>query len=150
MAADQRGPMLARIADLRERRLAREARDAHGAAEAALAATEHARAKRASAAAARDEARRAFTATPACAQARLWLDRKIAGETGAVARLSDKAAQLDMARDAHGAAVSALGRHQVRSDVIAEHHRGLHRAELRRAEDRLEADAPATRRTRLA
>ena len=94
MAADQRGTMLARIADLRGKRLTREANEAHEAAEAARLAAEQAHAERAVATAARDEARQAFNASPGCAQARLWLDRKIAGETGAVARLSDRSAQI--------------------------------------------------------
>jgi hypothetical protein len=150
MAADQRGAMLARIADLRGKRLTREANEAHEAAETARLAAERARAERAAAAAARDEARLAFTATPACAQARLWLDRKIAGETSALAQLSDRSAQLDIARDTHGAAIDALARHQVRTDIVAEHHRTLRRAQDRRAEDRIETDAPAPLQARIA
>jgi len=150
MAADQRGTMLARIADLRGKRLTREANEAHEAAEAARLAAEQAHAERAAAAAARDEDRQAFNATPACAQARLWLDRKIAGETGAVARLSDRSAQLDLARDAHDAALGALARHQVRAEMVAEFHRAVRRAQDRRTEDRIEADAPTPLQARMA
>ena len=145
MAADRRGPMLARIAEVRGQRLTRAATEAHEASEAALVAAERARQAREAAAATRQEARAAFVSTPACAQARLWLDRTIAGETGAVAELSDRSARLDLARDAHLHAVGALARHQVRSDVIAAHHRDGVRADQRRAEDRLEAETPIAR-----
>lgn len=150
MAADPRFATLARIADLRERRLTRAASDAHQAAEAARQAAECAEAERAAATAARDDARRTLMATPACAQARLWLDHSRAGEMRAAVQLSDRHSQLDQARDAHGAAVGALARHQIRTEVIGNHHRSVQRAAGRRAEDRLEADTPAQPRARIA
>lgn len=148
MAADRRGPLLARVAEVKGERLKRAAADARTALDAATAASEQAHADREAAAVERAEARALFAASPACIQARLWLDRTIAGETGAVARLSDEAARLDLARDAHGAAVLALTRHEARSDVIAEHHRAILRAGRRLAEDRIEAEATPVMRVR--
>ncbi|MBB5710898.1 hypothetical protein [Sphingomonas xinjiangensis] len=140
MAADQRGPMLARIAQVKGQRLTRLAGEARSAADLAATETERASAERSAAEAQRSEARSAFNLMPGCPQARLWLDKTIAGEIGAVATLADKVARLDLARDAHGAAVRALDQHRVRSDLLAEHHRGVRRVEGRRAEDRAEAD----------
>ncbi len=149
MAADRRGPLLVRVAEVRGQRLKRAAAEAHAAAAEALAASERAHRERAAAAALRAEARAAFTASPACAQARLWLDRTIAGEAGAVAELADQAARLDLARDAHGAAVQALTRHEARSDAVADHHRAVVRVDRRLSEDRAEADAAMTMRVVL-
>lgn len=145
MAADQRGPMLARIAEVRGQRLTRAAAEAHAARTAAEAATERARLEREAAAATRREARALFVGSPACAQARLWLDRTIAGETSAIAELSEQSGRLDLARDSHDHAVGALARHQIRSDAVAGHHQDAVRADRRRSEDRAETDAPTIR-----
>lgn len=149
MAVDRAGLVLTRVAEVRGKRLARAAEEARAEVERADAAAEQARLMRAKALEARTEAREIFTASPACAQARLWLDRTIAREAGAVAQAADRAARLDLARDAHGVAIEAVVRHQIRSEVIAGHQRTLQRAEERRAEDRSEADAPAVMRMRL-
>jgi hypothetical protein len=142
MAADQRGQMLARIAEMKGQRLTRAAADARTAAEAAAEAETRARSDRDAAAVARAEARASFTATPACPQARLWLDRQIAGEVGAVATLADQSARRELAQGAHGDAVRALDHHRLRTDIVAEHHRAERRAGVRRSEDRAEADMP--------
>ncbi|MGK6354118.1 hypothetical protein ACMGDH_02700 [Sphingomonas sp. DT-207] len=150
MAADRHGATLARVAEIRGRRLTRAAVDARTTAEQAAAAAERAAAERAAAAAVRSEARAAFTASPACIQARVWLDRTIEREAGAIAELADRHARADLAQDAHGVAVRALARHEVRSETIAGHRQTLRRADQRRAEDRAEADAPMTLRPRIA
>lgn len=150
MAVDRHASTLARVAEIRGRRLARAAADARTAVEEAAAAAERARAERAASAVVRAEARAAFTRTPACSQARLWLDRTIAREIGAVADLADRAARMDLAQDAHGMAVRAVARHEIRSETIAGHHQALRRADQRRAEDRAEADAPMVLRARIA
>jgi hypothetical protein len=150
MAVDPHAATLARVAEIRGRRLTRAATDARSAAEQAAAATQRARADRAAAAAARNEARAAFAASPACIQARVWLDRTVEREAGAIAELADRRARADLAQDAHGAAVRALARHEIRSETIAGHRETLRRADQRRAEDRAEADAPMTPRMRIA
>lgn len=148
MTADPRAIQLERVAELRRKRLERAAGEARDAAAAASAAAERAASIRAAAAAARSEARAMFRSAPACAQARLWLERTAADETGAVAALAERSARLDIARDAQDAAVERLTRHQLRSDAVAEHHRALRRAGDRRAEDRIEAETPMTIRVR--
>lgn len=149
MAADRQAATLARVAEIRGRRLARAAGEARAAADETAAAAERARLHRAAATAARGEARQAFTATPACSQARLWLDRTIALEAGAVADMADRAARAELAREAHDAALAAVARHKVRSDTIADHRQALLRTEQRRTEDRAEAEAPMTLRARI-
>ncbi|MFA6118022.1 MAG: hypothetical protein WC729_28815 [Sphingomonas sp.] len=149
MAVDPGGPRLAQIARVRGLRLSRAAADALAAAEEAAAALDRARADHAAAIAARAEARQAFTRTPACSQARLWLDHSIALEAGAAAYVAERHMRLDLARDAHGEAFRAVGRHQLRSDTIADHRRAAIRVEQRRVEDRLEADMPMTVRSHM-
>lgn len=150
MAAVEQGEKLVRIAHVRGLRLARAAADARATAEQADDVAERARAHHAAAAAERLEARRAFEKTPGCSQARLWLDRTIALEASAAAQLADRLARCDLARDAHVEAVRAVGRHQLRSDTIADHRRLAIRARQRVAEDRLEADLPPRRQAGLA
>ncbi|MBO9623387.1 MAG: hypothetical protein J7500_11820 [Sphingomonas sp.] len=149
MAVDRQAATLARVAEIRGTRLARAAGETRAAADETAAAAERARMQRAAAATARDEARQAFVATPTCSQARLWLDRTIALEAGATADMADRAARAELAREAHDAALAAVGRHQVRSDTIANHHRALLRTEARRAEDHVEAEAPMPLGTRI-
>lgn len=149
MGADRQAATLAGVAEIRGRRLARAATEARSAAEAAAAAVEQARRHSAEAAAARTAAREAFIADPACSQARLWLDRTIAREAGAVAEQADRAARAELARDAHGAALGAVARHDLRSETIAGHRQAQLRADRRRAEDRAEADAPMILHARI-
>lgn len=149
MPVDPAGHRLAQVARVRGLRLSRAAAEAHAAAEEAAAALDRARADHAAATAARAEARQAFTRTPACSQARLWLDHSIAIEAGAAAHVAERHMRLDLARDAHGEAVRAVGRHQLRSDTIADHRRATVRVEQRRVEDRLEADMPSQSRAHL-
>lgn len=143
MPADNRAPVLARIAAMREQRLTRaliEAREAANCAEAAASAAE---AARTAAARERGDARLLFQASPACPQTRLWLEQRVAEEIGAVARASDQRVRHERAVDVQGAAGRALDQHRVRSDSVAAHHQSLRRAELRRAEDRAEPEAAA-------
>ncbi|HVJ02376.1 MAG TPA: hypothetical protein VM662_09350 [Sphingomonas sp.] len=149
MAADRHAATLARVAEIRARRLARAAGEARTAADETAAAADRARRHRAAAATARDEARAAFVATPACGQARLWLDRTIALEAGALADMADRTTRAELARETHEAALAAVARHQVRSDTIADHRRALLRAEQRCTEDRAEAEAPMTLRVKI-
>nr|WP_315381843.1 hypothetical protein [uncultured Sphingomonas sp.] len=143
MPADNRAPVLARIAQMREQRLTRALIEAREAAEQAHAAASAAEAARTAAERARGDARLLFQASPACPQTRLWLDQRIAEEFGAAARASDQRARHEIAVDAQGAAGRALDQHRVRSESVAAHHQTLRRAEQRRAEDRADGEAAA-------
>ncbi len=143
MPADNRAPVLARIAQMREQRLTRALIEAREAAEQAHAAASAAEATRTAAERARGDARLLFQASPACPQTRLWLDQRIAEEFGAAARASDQRARHEIAVDAQGAAGRALDQHRVRSESVAAHHQALRRAEQRRAEDRVHSEAAA-------
>lgn len=148
MPADNRAPVLARIAEMREQRLTRaliEAREAAGQAHAAAGAAE---AARSAAERARGDARLLFQESPACPQARLWLDQQVAAEVGAATRASDQRARHALAVDAQGAAGRALDQHRVRSESVAVHHQTLRRAEQRRAEDRGDSEARTLRLSR--
>jgi hypothetical protein len=141
MPADNRAPVLARIAQMREQRLTRALIEARKAAEQAQAAASAAEAARTAAERARGDARLLFQASPACPQTRLWLDQQVAAEFGAAARASDQRARHELAIDAQGAAGRALDQHRLRSEGVAAHHQTLRRAEQRRAEDRVDAEA---------
>ncbi|UIJ46507.1 hypothetical protein LZK98_06040 [Sphingomonas cannabina] len=141
MAADPGGAKLVRVAQVRELRLTRAATEARAAAEEAALKLNDAQAAHLAARETLAEARRAFAATPACGQTRLWLDRCIERLVGAAAALADARARCTVADQTHAEAVRAVGRHQIRSDAIATHRRALVRADRRRAEDRAEADA---------
>ncbi|WP_294331899.1 hypothetical protein [uncultured Sphingomonas sp.] len=141
MPADNRAPVLARIAQMREQRLTHALIEAREAADRAEAAARAADSARSAAARARGNARHLFQANPACPQTRLWLDQRIAEEIDAVARAGDQWTLHDRAVDVQGAAGRVLDQHRVRSDSVAAHHRSLRRAEQRRAEDRVDADA---------
>ncbi|SFJ64534.1 hypothetical protein SAMN03159338_2041 [Sphingomonas sp. NFR04] len=143
MPADNRAPVLARIAQMREQRLTRALIEAREAAEQAHAAASAAEAARTMAERARGDARLLFQASPACPQTRLWLDQRIAEEFGAAARASDQRARHEIAVDAQGDAGRALEQHRVRSESVAAHHQTLRRAEQRRAEDRVDGEAAA-------
>jgi hypothetical protein len=143
MPADNRAPVLARIAQMREQRLTRALIEAREAAEQAQAAASAAEAARTAAERARGDARMLFQASPACPQTRLWLDQRVAEEIGAAARASDQRARHEIAVDAQGAAGRALDQHRVRSESVAAHHQTLRRTEQRRAEDRVDSEAAA-------
>lgn len=143
MPADNRAPVLARIAQMREQRLTRALIEAREAAEQAQAAASAAEAARTAAARARDDARMLFQASPACPQTRLWLDQRVAEEIGTAARASDQLARHALAVDAREAAGRALDQHRVRSESVAAHHQTLRRVELRRAEDRVDSETAA-------
>ncbi|PVX28372.1 hypothetical protein [Sphingomonas pokkalii] len=145
MPADTRAPVLARIAQVREQRLARALAEAREAADRARAGAVAAEAAMAAAARERSAARLLFQASPACPQTRLWMEQRVTEEIGAVARASDQRARHALAVDAQGAAGRALDQHRVRSESVATHHQSLRRAERRRAEERAEPEAGAFR-----
>ncbi|MGN7997518.1 hypothetical protein [Sphingomonas sp. 22176] len=143
MPADNRAPVLARIAQMREQRLTRALIEAREAAEQAQAAASAAESSRMAAERERSDARLLFQASPACPQTRLWLDQRVAEEIGAAARASDQRARHELAVDAQGAAGRALDQHRVRSESVATHHQNLRRAEQRRAEELIDSEAAA-------
>lgn len=143
MPADNRAPVLARIAQMREQRLTRALIEAREAAQQAQAAASAAEVARTAAERARGDARLLFQASPTCPQTRLWLDQRVAEEIGAAARAGDQRARHELAVDAQGAAGRALDQHRVRSESVAAHHQTLRRAEQRRAEDRVDSEAAA-------
>lgn len=137
---------LGKVGAVRGIRLTRVAENARAASEAAQQASAEAAAARADAEATLGEARTMFGDSPACAQARFWVEiaterkqMRIAGEEAAKMRAMD----ADVAR---AEAFQAVQRHERRGKAIADYSRMLFRAEQRVAENSIEDETAGVER----
>jgi hypothetical protein len=87
-----------------------------------------------------NDARTMFARDPACPQGKLWLDHNLVQLGIRAEAVVNAEANAEIAEAERTEAVRAVARHQARCDRIAEHHKGLLRADRLQAEVLAELD----------